>query len=93
MLFGKTVCGKRVIEKGAFGMRYRVLFEHLPSLLLGAAGLSDLQRVVIAAACHVLLADPAIDQRFQSFYQVDATAVRAEGSVRGFRLQSWTGCW
>ncbi len=64
VLFSEAMSCEGIEEQGASCMRYVVFFEHLPGLLLGPASLPDLQRIVIAAACHVLLADPAVDQRF-----------------------------
>ena len=68
MFAGKPVCCPGVQEKRAFCVRDVVTIEHGARLFLGAAGLSDLERIIVAAAGHVLLADPAVDQRLQGFH-------------------------
>lgn len=45
-----------------------MLGEHVASLPFGPAGLANLQRIVVTAARHEFLADPAVDQRFDRFH-------------------------
>ena len=68
MFPGKSMRGPGIDKQTALGMRNIVSGEHVASLSFRATGLANVQRVVVAATCHELLTDPAVDQRLERFH-------------------------